>query len=235
MKKLAIAIFTLVAAAASAVADDYKLEVQDFSELKVTNGINVEYHCAADSAGWVYFSCEPSVSSQLLFSNNKACLQIQIADDGVAPAVLPTLHVYSSALTKVENYSDSTVRVATNVPVTNFKCCVVGNGCIIVDDIDAHNVDASIKTGKGHVVIVKGKTRKAKLTNVGTGPLEAGGMTAREVKATLFGTGDIDCTVSETLTIYGAGSGKIYYKGNPDKVSNRSLGVKAFPVDSDKK
>ena len=36
----------------------YKLDVGDFSELKVTDGINVVYNCSTDSAGWAYFECE---------------------------------------------------------------------------------------------------------------------------------------------------------------------------------
>lgn len=214
-----------------AEAADYKLDVQDFTELKVTDNINVEYHCSSDSAGWAYFTCEPEVSSKLIFSNNKSCLHIQVTTDELAPTdVLPTLHVYSSMLAKVENDSDSTITIVNNVPVPSFKCRVVGNGTVIVNNVDANSVEAAITTGKGHIVIVNGKSQKAKLSNIGTGPLEAGALKARSVKVTLFGTGDIDCTATESLSIYGAGSGKVYYNGNPEKISNRSLGVKAFPV-----
>lgn len=235
MKKYIVsALFTIVSCitAFSAEKADYKLEVQDFTELKVTDNINVDYICSSDSAGWVSFTCDPAISSKLMFSNNKSQLHIQVASDDEILHDLPTLRVYSSSLSKVENDSDSTVRILGNEPVPTFKCRVVGNGMIIVKNIDANTVEAAITTGNGHIVISEGKSQKAKLSNVGTGTLEAGALKAKNVKATLYGTGDVDCTATESLTIYGAGSGKIYYKGNPEKVSNRSLGIKAFPINS---
>lgn len=229
-----LSLWALLSPAASMAGEpaDYKLEVMDFTELKVTDNINVDYHCSADSAGWAYFTCPPEVASMLLFSNNKSCLHIQVATDGNPVSDLPTLHVYSSSLAKVENASDSTLRVLSNVPVDKFSGRVVGNGTLVITNADAGRLDASIATGKGHIIINKGKARKVKLSNVGTGPIEAGGLVANSVKVMLLGTGDVDCTATENLSIYGAGSGKVYYSGNPAKVTNRSLGVKAFPVTS---
>ena len=40
------------------------------------------------------------------------------------------------------------------------------------------------------------------------------------------------CNASESLVIFGAGSGKVYYTGSPAKVSNRTIGVKAISIDS---
>lgn len=231
-------IFSLLSFLAAAIAmmagepADYKLEVLDFTELKVTDNINVDYHCSSDSAGWAYFTCDPDVASMLMFTNNKSCLHIQVANDGNVIEGLPTLHVYSSSLAKVENSSDSTLRVLSNVPVEKFVGRVVGNGTLVITNVDAGQIDASIDTGKGHIVIYDGKARKAKLSNTGTGTIEAGGLKANRVKVMLFGTGDVDCTALESLSTFGAGSGKVYYSGNPAKITNRSLGVKAFPVSS---
>lgn len=209
---------------------DYKLEVQDFTELKVTDAINVDYHCSTDSAGWAYFTTTPDVAANLLFSNNKACLNVQLADVLPAGTPLPTLHVYSSALGKVENSADSTVRVISNVPLPSFKARVVGNGTLVVRQLRATSVDAGITTGKGHLVISNGTAARVKLSNVGTGPLEAGGLKAQRVKVMAFGTGPIDCCATESLTVYGAGSCTVHYDGNPEKVTNRSIGVKLVEV-----
>ncbi len=57
MKKNILAVLLGLIAAFNpyvAKAADYKLDVQDFTELKVTDNINVEYHCSNDSAGWAY-------------------------------------------------------------------------------------------------------------------------------------------------------------------------------------
>ena len=107
MTKYLFPLFIFLASASNALhaeTADYKLEVQDFSELKVTDNINVVYHCSSDSAGWVYFTCDPEVSSKLLFSNDKACLHIQVAADEVSLDKLPVVHVYSSALERLKTH-----------------------------------------------------------------------------------------------------------------------------------
>jgi len=230
-------IATLILAAMSAFiirADEpatYRLEVQDFKELKVTDAINIDYRCSADSAGWVEFECEPEMASGLILTNNKACLHIQVATEMLDGRALPTVRVYSSSLTKVENSADSTVRVLSNVPVTSFKAKVVGNGTLVVRSVEAISVEGAIATGKGHLVISNGTAKKLKLSNVGTGPLEAGGLSADRVKVMALGTGPVDCWATETLSLYGAGSGTVYYRGNPEKITNRSIGVKLVHVD----
>ena len=123
--------------------------------------------------------------------------------------------------------------VMSNLPQNKFKARVVGNGTIIVRHIEATEVDAGINTGNGHVVIASGEVVRAKLSNVGKGTVEAGNLIAREVKATSWGTGSIDCRPVEKLTIYGAGSGTVYFVGKPDVASNRSIGVKAVRVDGE--
>lgn len=234
MNRLFTALIFAAASGICAVAQemaDYRLQVQDFTELKVTDAINVDYRCSPDSAGWAYFTTTPDVAENLLFSNNKATLTIQLGPDiDDKPVVLPTIRVYSTALAKVENSADSTVRVLTNVPQPSFRAQLIGNGTLIVRQVRATNVDAGINTGNGHLVITHGTAARAKLTNVGTGPLEAGGLEAQRVKVMAFGTGPIDCHATESLTVYGAGSCTLHYIGKPEKVTNRSIGVKLVEV-----
>ena len=222
-----------VAACQSAAAQKapYKLEVGDFSELKVTDGINVEYYCSTDSAGMAYFECEPAIAQMLMFTNKKNSLNIQIATDGATISELPTIRVYSMTLHKVENAGDSTVYVRRALPVRDFSATIVGNGNLIATDLRAHKVSGAIKTGSGHLVLT-GTTREANLRNVGTGALEASGLKAEDTKCHVLGTGTIDCNAEIALAVAGAGSGKVYYGGTPKKLSNRSLGIKAISMDT---
>ena len=232
MKKILILLIAITSTFC-AQADSYKLNVQDFDKLKVSDDINVEYYCSTDSVGYAYYDCEPSMSSRLIFSNKKNTLNIQLDNGDLILHEVPTIRVYSSQLKEVENQGDSTVVVMSNLPQNKFKARVVGNGTIIVRHIEATEVDAGINTGNGHVVIASGEVVRAKLSNVGKGTVEAGNLIAREVKATSWGTGSIDCRPVEKLTIYGAGSGTVYFVGKPDVASNRSIGVKAVRVDGE--
>lgn len=232
MKRLLLTLAVLMSMlAAAAQTKNYALKLDDFAELSVTDGINVVYHVMPDSAGYVTFTCDQPMADKLMFTSGKKRLKIQVAFDDSGPIPgLPTVHAYSSAIDKIENAGDSTLVVRLNGPQTKLKLRVVGNGTMIVHDIYANSVDAGISTGHGHLVL-NGRAARLKIVNIGTGPIEAGGVDAKEVRCWAVGTGPIDCSPSESLTVLGAGSGKVYYKGKPEKITNRSIGVKTIPVD----
>lgn len=217
--------------AAGAQSQRYSLTLEDFSELQVTDGINVVYHMtAADSAGIVTYECTPAMADKLIFESNKKRLKVQVAiDDGSAPTGLPTVHVRSAALGKVENSGDSTVTVLLNGPLTDLKATLIGNGTLVVKDIYASRVSGRISTGNGRLVLA-GRAAAVSLNNIGTGCIEAGALDAKEVKCMLTGTGSIDCCATERLRIMGAGSGKVYYTGSPNKLTNYAIGVSAIDM-----
>ncbi len=226
------ALMALTAATAAAETQQYSLKLEDFSNLQVTDGINVVYHTSTDSAGIITYECTPEMADKLIFESGKNRLKVQLAtDEDGTPAGLPTVHVRSAALAKVENSGDSTLTVLLDGPLTKFSAVVVGNGELIVKGIYASSVGARISTGNGHLVL-SGRAASLSLNNIGTGSIEAGKLEAKEVKCIVTGTGSIDCGATQRLRILGAGSGKVFYTGNPGKVSNNSIGIKAFDMNS---
>lgn len=230
--------FITIAASVSALllplsgfSADYKLNVQNFKELRVVDGIAVDYCCHPDSAGWAVFTCDPDMASQIMFNNNKERLSVQTAsEDGRIVEGTPRVRVYSSALCMVENSGDSTVVVHNLVPIQTFKAKLIGNGSIYVHGIHANSVEAGIVTGNGNIAI-DGKAQKAKYHNVGTGSISARNLDAAQVKCIIISNGKIECSASKKLNIVGMGSGRVEYHGNPESVSNSSIGVKAINAD----
>lgn len=209
----------------------YELDVKDFSELKVTDAINVDYKCNPDSAGKAVFYASPEIASQILFVPGTNKLEIQLsADESGVRRTLPVVTVYSSYLTFAENSGDSTVRVLSVAPGPKFRARVIGNGRVVVRNVKATQVDASIDTGKGSVVVY-GEATSAKFTCTGTGSIQADELKVTEnVKCSVWGTGSIGCWPEKSLSVMGAGSGTVYYRGNPT-IKNRSLGVKLSALD----
>ncbi len=207
----------------------YELKLNcDFTELKVVDGLNVEYRCNPDSAGYAVFTTTADKASLLLFSPKKNKLKIELADLENMPADLPVITVYSSSLEKVENCADSLVRVIAPAEVAKFQAKVVGNGRISVHSISATTeVKASIVTGRGQIVI-SGNTPKAGLSITGgAGVIQADGLIANEVSARIVGTGTIGCYCSGRLGVYGAGTGKVYYTGEPTEIAGHGVGINA--------
>lgn len=222
---------------ASEVKSCYTLDVHDFTQLKVDNSINVDYVCNPDSAGMATFDTTDALASLLIFSNNnKGVLTIELNTDGYKYHGLPTIRVYSSFLTKIENSGDSLVRVLSVAPCPEFSATLIGNGRLSVHDIRSTTVSGIIRTGCGTLVL-NGECSKANFRNTGTGSIQADGLKARTVVCKMVGTGPIGCSVSDELAIQGMGSGKVYYRAlnGIDNIllKNRAIGIKAIDISSD--
>lgn len=236
MKKTFLTIILLIIATSVVSAQKlsrYELDVKDFTELKVIEGINVNYVCNPDSTGRAVFIATDELASVLMFNNTKGRLEMQIATDGIDYKNLPTVTVYSKFLTKVENSGDSTVRVLNVASCPNFKARLIGNGRLIVKGIDVTSLDGSIDTGNGQLILY-GKCESAKLSCTGTGTIQADELVSNDTKCVMLGTGTIGCQALTSLNVVGASSGKVYYKGNPEQIKKRSVGVKIIPLDNEK-
>lgn len=227
-----IAAITSLCVSAEGEMKRYEVNVNDFSELKVLEGLNVDYKCSEDSNGYVVFNAAPDIASVIMLNNNKSCLEIQISTDGIDYDNLPRITVYSRFLNKVENDGDSLVRVLTVAPTASFRATLIGNGGLAVHGINTNNFVGAIKTGNG-VIAVNGKTTKAQLSVVGTGSIQADDLNANEIKCSLSGTGIIECNPASKLTVvatFGVSSGKVYYRGKPE-IKDRAPGVKILPIE----
>ena len=203
----------------------YELKVGEFNELKVVDGINVDYKCNNDSAGLAVFTSLPEKASAFIFNNKKGKLSMQISTESVGMKDMPTVTVYSKSLTKVENSGDSTVRVLSVAKGPKFAATLMGNGRLAIRNIEMVEVNGKIATGNGTLVL-DGSCEKANYTFMGTGVIQADGMKAELVSVKASGTGSIGVWAVSKLSIMGAGSTKVYYKGNPE-IKNRSVGIKA--------
>lgn len=209
----------------------HTIEVGQFNRIKITDDVNVVYRCVNDSTGLATFESDPEFANAFLFSVNNGELRIQVNTEEVTSTSLPTVHVYSDYLTSVENGGNCTLTVLAPRPCPEFKATQMGNGTIIVDDIEATEVKGRLATGLGKVIL-SGKCRKADLSILGTGAVQADRLEAQDVQCNLLGGGTIGCWAVDNLKVRGIGSTKIYYKGSP-KVK-KSGGGKLFPLDPEK-
>lgn len=227
MKRI-IVIFLIALASVGLFAKKsaYRLNVQDFCELTVVDGVRVEYISRADSTGWAIFECDEDIASKIMFTNNVQRLTIQTAADGEPIVGVPLVKLYSSTLRRIENSGDSLLTAYMNVPVERLSIVQIDNGTIVANNVEADELTANLAAGKGHISI-NGKSKKVKLTNVSGGDIDAEKLDTPLARCYVFGKGNIYVSPREQLKIYGAGSGKIYYTTEPKKKTSRSIGVKA--------
>lgn len=220
-------LFAIIPLFAEGATHRYELKVDDFDRLLVEDGINVEYYSSMDSAGYVLFESTAKVADQIIFdSSKKGRLKIykMFHGEGELTQDLPVVKVYSRFLKRVQNTGDSTVYVRRLADIPEFKSSVIGNGTIVIDHIVCHRFDAGIKTGNGSIV-VSGQCNKAVLNNTGIGTIQADNLKAIEVSCRFFGTGAIGVWCTEILNVKGMMKGKLFYRGDPRKIRDFSIGV----------
>lgn len=207
----------------------YSLKVKEFNELKVVDGINVDYFCDDSKAGTVEFESSPEMASSIIFEpNGKGKLEVKLAVRDQKYENLPVVRVYSSFLSKIENSGDSTVKVVSVAPGPKFEGRLVGNGKLILEGLKFSNIRLKLATGKGKIV-AEGECANLKAALTGTGEIDAFGLKATDVACSLIGTGWIKCNAVDNLKISGAGTGTVTFKGNPiTRVKALSVKVKRF-------
>lgn len=228
--------FLAVCAPISMVAQNeqhFELDVKDFTQLSVEDGFNVVYTSDDAAAGKVSFTTSKAIADKIIFENNgKGKLSIEKAfhEEKEMQLGLPTINVSSRFLKSVTNSGDSTVRVQSIRPTMEIKATVIGNGRLVVRDIDCQKFSGNINTGNGTLVAI-GKCDEATLSNTGTGAIQADNLVAKNVSARFFGTGTTGCYATDVLSIKGVMKGKLYYRGTPKKIRNFSVGVKIYSLE----
>ena len=218
MRNLLLFLFTMTLGLCASAADtelhEYDLNVGAFSRLKVVNNVNVIYSCNPDSAGRAYFRAPREYADLFICSNNDGQLKVESLPVEPGTTGLPTLYVYSRFLSEVTNDSDSTLIVRNVAACPMFKATQVGNGRLVVRDLECTDVQGFLNTGNGTVVL-SGDCSNASLKIVGTGLIQADELKADNVKCILFGGGNIGCWPVKELNTKGIGSTRIYYRGDP--------------------
>ena len=209
------------------------VKVGDFKRLGLVDNINVNYCCNPDSAGLAVFTCTQEVADAIIFRmSSSGRLTIQVDDETERNAQLPNMTIYSSSLEEAENAGDSTLRLSGLPMMPLFKVRLLDNGKVIARGLRASKLELQLLSGKGKI-IASGKCDELALRLVGTGEIQADQVQATNVSCRIMGTGSIGCHVDGgTLKVNGSGTGKVYYKGTPSKVSVRKLGtIKAIPME----
>ncbi len=206
---------------------EYSIDIPQFSTLKVQDNVNVIYKTSPDSLARITFTAPQEFEDAFIFTSTPGTLKIQVTTEDVGKTDLPTLHVSSNMLSKVDNYSDFNVTVEDTGHVKKFEASLIGNGMINLNLVKADKISAKTTAGRGSIII-QGVCNSALFRVTGSGIINAENLTVENLECKYFGSGAIYCPASKKLVTKGVGSTKIYYRGNP--ILKHSGGGKLFPL-----
>lgn len=203
----------------------YELNVGEFTKLKISGNVDIVYRNNPDSVGMVAYTASPRHAEAFAFSLKKETLRITLEQEWEAG--MPVVYVYSSFLSSVENEADGTLTVFSPAPCPSFDVRLIGNGKIVVDNINSTSMSASLLTGKGNIAVT-GATKDVSASMMGAGSIDLSCLSATDVSCKSIGTGWISCWARKKLNVKGIGSTRIYYRGDPE--INKIGGAKILPI-----
>lgn len=206
----------------------YSVETGDFEEVRIQNSVNVIYLETSDSIGIATFTADDETSQALVFENKKGKLTISLQPRTFnREHPIPTVTIRSKSIKVATNEGDSLLIINYKYPKESFRVKQIGNGLMSVRNFHGKEIKAVQSFGAGRITI-NGTCDKAILDNTGQGIIQAGGLKAVEAVCYIMGTGNIDCNVTDDLSVKGLGSGTVFYSGSPKNIRNRGLGLKVI-------
>ncbi len=199
-----------------------QLSVFDFYQLRVYNNFDVVYQQSADSAGMVVVMVAEEEVDNVVCESKKGRLIIKYRGVADKEQMQGSVMVYSTALEEIENHGIGLIEVASPLSGERFQAKVIGNGSIVVPEVDFNTVSANVMTGKG-TIRLGGVCQNAELKVTGTGQIEADELKAQEASCRISGNGVIGCYAIKNLKAWVTGRGEIYYRGTP-AINKSSLG-----------
>lgn len=124
-------------------------------------------------------------------------------------------------LTEIMVNGSGSVTATNSIATDNIKVSVNGNGSIELD-LKGDAVEASL-TGAGKIKL-KGYGSHALLNNYGEGKLDALALDLTSAEASVYGSGELKTSISESVNAYIYGSGKLEYKGEKIDAKTRNYG-----------
>lgn len=120
----------------------------------------------------------------------------------------------SSFQSEINASGDMTVHKAV---CQHASLTINASGDLMVPNLQCQEVVTATVNASGDMVI-KGSCQEAVLRDNASGDLSADNLKAVKVDAAVYGSGDLSCRASRSITAKTYGSGSISYTGNPSQV-----------------
>jgi len=164
---------------------------------------------------------------QTYISNGKLVVKFK---DGVRVRghETPEIIVRAAFLSGIELSGSGSITVQTKLVSPQVNLELSGSGNLFVSDVQTALLDVRI-SGSGNIRVAAGKATKEKLRIDGSGHIDLSDVLASDGQSISNGSGEMHVWCSNTLSVNIAGSGTVYYKGQPQISSQISGSGRVLP------
>jgi hypothetical protein len=226
------------------IIDTLRLRSHFISEVELTDNFILEIykseipalHVEADSNLMIYIKTDYARNKQTisrqsdynlkpsrniivrLFINNLSLITVNNRGKVICDTLSTEPAIEPSKLS-INIYGKSTFK-SNYIKVDNFNCTTEGGSTINING--EFNLINYSQTGSGETFL-QGSSELINLQLEGSGKIEALNLASKIAKITLKNSGLIYCSVSDSLSVYLKGTGRVYYKGKPYTRENANI------------
>lgn len=198
-------------------------EVRDFTGISVD--IPAEVSISQDNNYVVRIDASQELLDQIVTAKDGQDLVIKFKNNkwhwNGNEHIRITIHL--PKLNSIELNGSGNVIAQTDFSTDKLRLEVNGSGDLKLMKISATDLDAEIN-GSGSILDISGTVNDMDLEVNGSGDIKAEKLGGKKVNASIAGSGDINIGETEALNAEIAGSGNVYYKGNPASLHKDVVG-----------
>lgn len=187
--------------------------VTGFSGIDLRVNADVNYRQSPDYKVEVRAQDEVLEALETFVSNGKLVIKYDNGEqvwkhDGI------TVTVAGPDMRSMRVSGSGDIRTTGSITASDMELDISGSGDITITDLATGVIDAHI-SGSGDIKVLQGTATEEKLRISGSGSIDLANVAARSATTRTSGSGDTRVNVSERLDVTIAGSGSVYYRGNP--------------------
>ena len=199
-----------------------QINIQDYETVVMNIPGEVFYQQFSDSTPYLQIHTDENIMKSLNVRVENNQLIIEAKKDSIINPSQLTIYTCSHNLNQVTLTGSGELRLKGEVNAKNFNLDLIGSGNFLADSLICDRLTARI-TGSGSAQLT-GASNSSSLNITGSGDIHAYNYLIQELNCEIFGSGSIEALVTKNLDAHIAGSGNLFYRGDPKSINKNVTG-----------
>ncbi len=194
--------------------------VTDFDKVAISGSFDVEL--VQGNEGTITVKADANLMEHIITEVKKGKLQIKTEKGvGLKPSKKIKITVMFESINGVSLAGSGNIHSSDVIESNDLKLSLAGSGNMDLK-VDVSNLNSSI-AGSGNINLA-GNSNKFSCSIAGSGSAKGYSLKANNTNVSIAGSGNVEINAVEEIHAKIAGSGNVYYSGNPSVQKSNSVG-----------